>query len=419
MTNYFYAKLIESKFDGATNDFLEDLLEFVDTHGSSICTKFPYQLNLLRSPNKNFIHEIKQHYYVNLKSIDTTSMTVSMLIDDYEVQQKSIFCELTKKMKKDYGLVASSIFELKKMYSQELKSFILSNCKGRFHQICSVKNSSLWKKIFQLCYYKEIEKFDFLFVYNCVKQNYYEYIMDWKKSKFLLSSGVKDPIVKEVFEYFYTELLTQKNFTNIYCNNQDLKKMYKEKVAEEVICPCCGIKIFEGHFDVDIDHFLPQASYPYLSIFSENLLGCCISCNERIKKAKFRLPIAHPRRLLIYENLNFSYSIFREQQVKIKIDNDSEYYTAIQNYIYVYDILDRFNKKNFIKQLNSIIVKDSSYINISKADTKKLGKFLLDNYASTEIDCNNLQSKLILSFYENVAKHENCEQARMIKKFCS
>jgi len=71
------------------------------------------------------------------------------------------------------------------------------------------------------------------------------------------------------------------NLFNLYDSKESLKTNIRNNSG--VICPYCGIAEDPFH----VDHFLPRSKFPEFSIYNNNLIAACASCNSRYKGSDF------------------------------------------------------------------------------------------------------------------------------------
>lgn len=62
-----------------------------------------------------------------------------------------------------------------------------------------------------------------------------------------------------------------------------IRRIYDEILVNSERCPYCG----NIGISAQLDHYLPQNSYPQYSVYPKNLIPCCRDCNEGYKKAAF------------------------------------------------------------------------------------------------------------------------------------
>ncbi|WP_277376110.1 HNH endonuclease [Paenibacillus polymyxa] len=113
------------------------------------------------------------------------------------------------------------------------------------------------------------------------------------------------------------------------------------------VCPYCDITKINKDI-VSVDHLLPKASFPVLSIFPDNLIVVCKACNEVIKGETIYLPIAHP----CYEEVSrhFTFVIKENNNNKFTIEiatnskNSKLINQKIYNFIKLFKIIDRYEK---------------------------------------------------------------------------
>ena len=136
----------------------------------------------------------------------------------------------------------------------------------------------------------------------------------------------------------------------------ELKKIFFSKLYNSWICFCtyCG-KDRLTHFEentwvfkrlYDIEHFLPRSLYPDLSVNLYNWLPVCISCNQRLKKAK------NPLDLKSWEKIFHPYFGFLEKNISweiIQVDESfDEKYSFWGNHEIQWEGEEEWKKKEII-----------------------------------------------------------------------
>ncbi|MFB2516023.1 HNH endonuclease [Lysinibacillus sp. OTC-L20] len=185
---------------------------------------------------------------------------------------------------------------------------------------------------------------DFLRDYIDVTQNYKNLI----DGSWSIPTDYQPPIdLKDTFTYFYTNLIKSKKFNEKFLSTTAIEiENLRRHMTLKSTCPYCDIYRFE--FDLSsVDHFVPKAKYPLLSIFPINLVVACTACNDRIKKENIHFPIVHPYFDNVVENFYFEYS---EDDKMLNINFPSSL-SAIdkkktENFLELFEIEDRY-KENY------------------------------------------------------------------------
>ena len=139
--------------------------------------------------------------------------------------------------------------------------------------------------------------------------NYYKQYND-RTFTFCLQPNVNlpSPLAAQVgcwFENFY-DVITRWGFpasVSGYKCDINAQVIYAETLSKNnglYVCPVCDGTWMERTstgIHGSIDHFLPRAIYPALSVHPYNLLPICIICNIRIKGGNDPLTYLHPRNL--------------------------------------------------------------------------------------------------------------------------
>jgi hypothetical protein len=167
----------------------------------------------------------------------------------------------------------------------------------------------------------------------------------WRgRSKF---TDISTEEFKEILIFLYENLLKYKTFNNAYFTTSTSLDDFRAMMSLNQVCPYCDITKINKDI-VSVDHFLPKATFPVLSIFPENLIVVCKACNEVIKGDTIYLPIAHP----YYEEVS-SYFTFvvnenenNEFKIEIELNNTNSQLIndKINNFIKLFKIIDRYEK---------------------------------------------------------------------------
>ena len=105
------------------------------------------------------------------------------------------------------------------------------------------------------------------------------------KNLIRLDSELYDKVIPEKIEQFQQSSLpndvSKNDMTNVYTNKFAAEKSpgrkYYNIIREQAklnICPICGIRPVKN-----LDHYLPKAKYPTLSVTPNNLIPSCRDCN--------------------------------------------------------------------------------------------------------------------------------------------
>jgi hypothetical protein len=180
-------------------------------------------------------------------------------------------------------------------------------------------------------------------VYLDVTKDYREFLNQGANKVTLCPATEK--IAKELFEYFYNNLFESVHFWSIYNGSGLFKKSdFRQYMGHlKPVCPYCDAACIDYSKLTNTDHFLAQTHFPFLSVYWENLVVGCVSCNQYIKNAaligtiqghKFNVPIFHP---YFHEAANYIKFTFVRQKVITNIPK-SLYSEHARNYINVFEI---------------------------------------------------------------------------------
>lgn len=95
--------------------------------------------------------------------------------------------------------------------------------------------------------------------------------------------------------YFYEALADQGCQPNIFrhrdtsYSRQDFFEAFKKASPHLMVCPVCDHASYlttssDGQYHGDVEHYLPQSTYPHLCVHPFNLVPVCKLCNQAIKR---------------------------------------------------------------------------------------------------------------------------------------
>lgn len=114
---------------------------------------------------------------------------------------------------------------------------------------------------------------------------------------------------------FNGEVRRRWNYQNT--SNKELKELLLKMSNYE--CSYCGKSLDEW----DIDHYLPQIKFPYLSYCFDNMLPSCKKCNQDLKKSYFPLSLGDKSNFAeehIYTNILGKISYRRDEILNLTDD---------------------------------------------------------------------------------------------------
>ncbi|MGL6130829.1 MAG: HNH endonuclease [Fusobacteriaceae bacterium] len=208
------------------------------------------------------------------------------------------------------------------------------------------------------------------------------------------------------------------NYKELFDSNGDVKKRWNYKSSfnkelKEVLlkmsgyeCAYCGKSLDEW----DIDHYLPQSKFPYLSYCFDNMLPSCKKCNQDLKKTYFPLSLMDKKNFAeehIYSHIAGKI-LYRRDQVL-----DSTKDRIIEPTFDIPDEHLEFNPLTCEYSAKSSIGKETLrvFFNDRKDFTKKLQElsnqiFLMMNEGVSEEVILNLAKLMGYSFYcEKIYKY--------------
>ena len=248
--------------------------------------------------------------------------------------------------------------EIIRKYNDKIKHEMVINSAENLKATINV-NSMLWKKIINLAKLINTDEYKFIKNYHILSQNFYSIIKQKRNLECLTIENIE---LKKLCEYFYTNVLrNSKIFRRNYCDNVNVVEEYKDKVGNLRMCVFCGISHLERS-GIDFDHFLPLEKFPYLTMSTKNLMGCCIVCNSRIKLSRLYYPILHPHTDKISERIKIEYIVGNNEfpnKVLFTSRHKKDKY-KVKNYINLYNLRERYNEKNCYDRILQVI---TTYIN--------------------------------------------------------
>ncbi|AIQ73011.1 HNH endonuclease [Paenibacillus odorifer] len=206
---------------------------------------------------------------------------------------------------------------------------------------------------------------------------------------------------KAIFIFLYEKLLGYKTFNMALFQTSSSLDDFRATMSLNQVCPYCDMTKVNKDI-VSVDHFLPKATYPILSIFPDNLIVACKACNEVIKGEKIHLPIAHP----YYEEISnlFTFRIEENDINKFEIEFDMNQTNSrltsqkVMNFLKLFKIEERYEKymtavlqdfraeirKGAMSELNGI----AQVRSITNADIKNC---ILKHFSEAVIDNRNFR----------------------------
>ncbi|MDQ0919157.1 HNH endonuclease [Paenibacillus sp. V4I5] len=167
----------------------------------------------------------------------------------------------------------------------------------------------------------------------------------WKGKSELL--GESHTEFKDIFISFYEELLGYKTFNIALFQTSSSLAEFRAMMSLNKVCPYCDLTKTRKDL-VSVDHFLPKAHFPVLSIYPENLIVACKGCNETIKGENIKIPIAHPYYEEISNYITFiiDETDFMKYKVEIKINEGIPKLlkNKITNFIELFKLKERYEE---------------------------------------------------------------------------
>ena len=403
----FPSEPLVSHIGAASDRFLSDLFEFIENNWSIVCDQIKYSPSLF-DLEKESLYE-KERYLLSENIVkDKTKILSKKDISKYfdSSVKSSIVAKCSSELNLTEKYDDKTIEAKYRKYSKgKLLSFISNENEMKpFKEVCN-SPGHLWQKIVKLCYYQKYSEISLKETFNIFSENdFYNYIGSVNESFKIDLIDVE--VLKPIFIYFYENLLESKIFQKCYCEGQDIKKRYRTMVIKEIYCSTCGLFRFTSSGEVDIDHYLPKSKFPYLSIYSKNLLGMCKACNQNAKKEDILFPIVHPRNIGIHGNIDISYKLRKDEEgnnIIFSTDkNQNEYLEGINNFIKLFKLKSRYNDDSVLEIIQEDIVEEIRRISIlpvNDEEFKRTAKFILNELRIPNYKKNCWKTKILYSFF--------------------
>lgn len=403
----FPSKPFVSHIGIASDRFLNDLFGFIENNWDNVCNSIKYSPSLFDA-KKESLCEKKRYLLsenivrneINLLSEKDINRCFNSSVKKNILRKCSLELSLTKKYDE------KKIKDKYRKYSKDkLLSFISEEPElVSFNKLC-VSHSYLWQKIVKLCYYQKNNRISLKKTFETFSQNdFYDFISN--ADELFEIKLVEMEVLNGIFFYFYENLLDSKTFRKYYCEDEDIKTKYRDMVKQEGYCPTCGLLKFNSSGDVDIDHYLPKSKFPYLSIYSENLLGICKTCNQNAKKENIYFPIVHPRKIGVHGKIDISYSLRKDDDgnniIFVIGKEQSESFKGLNNFIKLFKLKSRYNDDSVLEIIQEDIVEEIRRISIlpeNDEEFKRTAKFILNELRIPNYKKNCWKTKILYSFF--------------------
>lgn len=173
---------------------------------------------------------------------------------------------------------------------------------------------------------------------------------------------------KTIFvDFYYDKFFTDETiWATIYGEPFDRRKFhenFKKDNKDLLVCPYCDIETTIIKSNNNIEHFLPKAKYPFLSMNALNLASSCYACNraEEGKGENVKSPIVSPYNIQIGDFIKFSID---EPNKKIILDSNYIIDESIENYIDLLHLKEKYAEERvflFVTNKVQSILEDIPY----------------------------------------------------------
>ncbi|HHT7084750.1 hypothetical protein BAU26_19535 [Bacillus sp. N35-10-4] len=248
----------------------------------------------------------------------------------------------------------------------------------------------------------------------------------WKGISELTNDSNRE--IKKVFIFFYEELMNYKTFNEVFFHSPSSLTNFRTIMSLHQVCPYCDMNKINKEL-VSVDHFLPKAIFPILSIYPENLIVSCKGCNENIKGENVKIPIAHPYYEEVANHFTFQINDSESSEFKIDVrmheDNSNLMNKKIRNFLLLFEIKERYERnmtaeliefrndirKKAIAELEGISqVRSISYTDIEVCTKKYFQKAFIDNRElKRAVDGTKIKNDYINQIIEGDEFHRDIE----------
>jgi hypothetical protein len=188
------------------------------------------------------------------------------------------------------------------------------------------------------------------------------------------------------------------------------------KGATPIICPYCDTSLQK----VEVDHFLPKSSFPFLSVHPDNFVPSCHDSNEVTSHKGDHVPLDwnegdqaaryfHPR----LRSANGRYSLsFRDQGRQLVLSLVAEERAEqgrVDNLDSMFKITREFWGKALESQVQSVVEEAAEYIrnNGLYADRASIQKYLLDQSATYRRYIGRRPLQILLAYLYDFVAHDD------------
>lgn len=213
-----------------------------------------------------------------------------------------------------------------------------------------------------------------------------------------IDNNLKDIFVNFFYEKFFnSEAIWERIDFNKYNKDSYTRKKFHSNFKKEnslYICPYCDIDTTINISNNEIEHFLPKAKYPLLSMNPYNLIPSCVACNKpsQGKGTKIYIPIESPYNKQIGNEIQYKNDVVNKQIILKSKD------IKIANYLETLNLIERYKDNNIYELVEEKAQEIYDTIIEAELNGEEIGEVELKKYM---IEKRKISKTEVLSFAVN------------------
>ncbi|TSI07661.1 hypothetical protein [Lysinibacillus sp. BW-2-10] len=182
-----------------------------------------------------------------------------------------------------------------------------------------------------------------------IRQNNFIYKNDYNLKEIKCPPEFKTIFITFFYEKFFTLKTLWKMVAGIEYNRGNFHENFYKENMEIKVCPYCDMALTVSKSSNYVEHFLPKAKFPLLSMNPYNLISSCDSCNkgEEGKGENVKSDITTPYNHFIGEYIDFNL-----KKGVIHLSNLSNL-SSIDNYLDLLKLEKRYGQDKAFKYLKT------------------------------------------------------------------
>lgn len=221
--------------------------------------------------------------------------------------------------------------------------------------ICKDKNNILMlisKRIIKKMRFSDLLQ-NFIDLNNANKINYYYTLYNRQNDEVnngnydIFEIEIDENLKKIFVDFFYDKFFNDKKVWRMIINSKEYVEYSKIEFNKIFIdenklyvCPYCDSETIIGVSNKEIEHFLPKAKYPLLSMNANNLISSCMTCNKASegKGTKIYIPITSPYNKSIGNEIKYKNNFIEKEIILQPRDKETS------NYLKTLNLVERYRK---------------------------------------------------------------------------